>query len=206
MPYDRYGRWYPGYEGAIEYGQPEVWGQGPADEEDGEHEPRYRTFGPYGPPVAPRPYQRGELLGRPPRPVPPGRLPGPPGGAPALHSYHYPYYGYGYSGYGQFGGGYGAQAQYVLSTGSGPYVGVAPRGYVRSDERIREDVNEALTQDPWLDPTEVEVEVENGVVTLTGAVDSRGARRRAAEDAWHVRGVRDVRNALRVRATGEEGA
>lgn len=195
MPYDRYGRWYPGYEGPVQYGEPEGWGLGPADEEDGQEALNYRLAGPYGIAREPRPYQRGEGAGR-------GRRQLRPRVAPVSHPYHYPYYGYGYTGYGQFGGGYGGEAEFVVSSGQGPYTGVGPRTYVRSDDRIQEDVNEALTQDPWLDPTDIDVSVHNGVVTLQGTVQSRDARRRASEDAWHVRGVRDVRNVLRIRVGG----
>lgn len=196
MPYDRYGRWWPEHQGARLFGQPDIWGAGPANEEDEFYDITHRALHVYGIPVAPRPYQRGEGAG-------PVAWPGRARGVPPAHQYHYPYYGYGYTGYGQFGGGYGGRAEHVLYSPRGPYAGVGPRGYVKSDERIREDINEALTEDPWLDPTDVEVTVEDGVVTLSGTVDSWRARRRAAEDAWHVPGVRDVRNVLTVRAKGQ---
>lgn len=197
MPYDLYGRWYPGYEGAVSFGEQEMWGLGPANEEDGEVRHTYRVGSPYGPPRWARRRYRGEYPGFEARPRAPL-----PGAVPPAGPYHYPYYGYGYTGYGQFGGGYGAQAEHIIYSNGGPYAGVGPRGYLRSDERIEDDVNETLTQDPWLDATDIEVTVENGVVTLSGTVDSVGARRRAAEDARHVIGVRDVRNVLGVRVEG----
>jgi hypothetical protein len=119
--------------------------------------------------------------------------------------YHYPYYGYGYTGYGQFGGGYGSETRHlVYETSDGPYAGIAPRGYTKSDERIREEINDAMTQDSWLDPTDVKVGVERGEVTLTGTVDSRFARRRAGEDAWAIPGVLHVHNNIRIEGASQE--
>ncbi len=213
MPRDRYGRWYPDYQAGVLFGQPEMWGVGPANEED-EENPTLRSFGPYGPPMGPRPYQRGERLARRQRqgaqsgaaqaaPRPLGTYPRT--AAPTKRDYRYPYYGFGYTGYGQFGAGYGGQAERVMYSTVGPYAGVPPKGYTRSDERIWEEVNEELTRDAWLDPSDIEVNVQNGAVTLTGTVDSRLARRLAAEDARRVFGVRDVRNELRVLAEGSPG-
>jgi hypothetical protein len=80
----------------------------------------------------------------------------------------------------------------------GPYVGRGPRGYQRSRERLLEDVNEALTRDPDLDPTDIDVQVEGDEVTLLGRVASRRDRRHAEDLAAAVPGVRDVQNRLRV--------
>ena len=55
------------------------------------------------------------------------------------------------------------------------YRGLGPKGYRRSDERIHEDVCEALTEDADLDPSSVEVSVDAGEVTLSGTVSSRQA-------------------------------
>lgn len=80
----------------------------------------------------------------------------------------------------------------------GTYAGRGPRGYRRSDERIREDINDHLTDDWYIDASDVEVTVNNGMVTLTGLVDSRDAKRRAEDIAECVSGVTDVSNQLRV--------
>jgi osmotically-inducible protein OsmY len=79
------------------------------------------------------------------------------------------------------------------------YRGRGPRNYARSDERIREDVNDRLTDDGFLDATEIECSVENREVTLSGTVDSRQAKRRAEDLAESVSGVTHVQNNLRVR-------
>jgi osmotically-inducible protein OsmY len=78
------------------------------------------------------------------------------------------------------------------------YVGRGPRGYRRSDERIKEDVNDCLTDDPFLDATDIEVGVDDGMVTLSGTVSGRSEKRRAEDLAELVSGVKDVNNQLRV--------
>lgn len=82
--------------------------------------------------------------------------------------------------------------------GAGTYRGRGPRGYRRSDERIREDVNDRLTDDPNLDASDIEVGVDSGVVALSGTVNNRSDKRRAESLAESVSGVTDVNNQLRV--------
>jgi hypothetical protein len=77
--------------------------------------------------------------------------------------------------------------------------GRGPKGYRRSDERIRDDVNDRLTEDPYLDATEIEVAVSEADVTLTGYVRYREDKRRAERLAEDVAGVRDVQNNIRLR-------
>jgi hypothetical protein len=84
-------------------------------------------------------------------------------------------------------------------TGAGEHRGRGPKGYRRSDERIREDVSDRLTDDSWLDASNIEVSVDDGEVTLSGSVDSRDAKRRAEDLAERVSGVGDVQNQLKVR-------
>jgi osmotically-inducible protein OsmY len=76
--------------------------------------------------------------------------------------------------------------------------GRGPRGYRRSDERIREDVSDRLCDDRYVDASDIDVSVGGGEVTLGGAVDSREARRRAEIIAEGVSGVTHVQNNLRV--------
>jgi osmotically-inducible protein OsmY len=77
--------------------------------------------------------------------------------------------------------------------------GRGPKGYRRSDERIKEDVNDRLTDDYYLDASDVEVMVQNTEVTLTGTVRSRNDKRRAEDLAESVSGVTNVENRLRVK-------
>ena len=80
----------------------------------------------------------------------------------------------------------------------GPHRGRGPKSYTRSDDRIRDDVNDRLTDDPFLDATDIEVSVAEGQVTLSGTVSSRADKRRAEDLADNVSGVKDVQNNLRV--------
>jgi hypothetical protein len=80
----------------------------------------------------------------------------------------------------------------------GEHRGRGPRSYLRSDDRIREDVNERLTDDPLLDASEIEVAVRNREVTLTGSVRDRYEKRRAEDMAESVPGVTHVQNDLHV--------
>lgn len=76
--------------------------------------------------------------------------------------------------------------------------GRGPRGYQRSDERIREDVCDLLTEDPYLDASNMEVQVKECEVTLSGSVNSRKDKRRAEDLIERISGVKDVHNHLRV--------
>jgi len=118
------------------------------------------------------------------------------------YDYDYDQFGSPYSrtwqGRGSFGGGFNQ------GRNQGPYFGRGPQGWQRSDERIREDVNEALTQHGWLDATGIQVSVNKGDVTLNGTVDSRYAKRMAEDALEDISGIMDVHNNLRVEM-GDEG-
>lgn len=86
----------------------------------------------------------------------------------------------------------------------GPHRGRGPRGYRRSDERMLEDVSDALTWNGALDASEIEVEVEDGEVTLRGTVESRWAKRLTEDLAESVVGVRDVHNRLTIRPDADD--
>lgn len=76
--------------------------------------------------------------------------------------------------------------------------GHGPKGYSRSDDRIREDVNDRLTDDHFLDASDIEVKIAHGEVTLTGYVHSRHDKRRAEDIADQIYGVKHVQNNLRI--------
>ncbi|HEV7643251.1 MAG TPA: BON domain-containing protein [Pyrinomonadaceae bacterium] len=80
---------------------------------------------------------------------------------------------------------------------SGHYRGHGPRGYKRSDERIKEDINDRLTDHAYLDASEIEVEVSDGNVVLTGSVINRYAKRMAEDIVDNISGVKNVENRLR---------
>lgn len=87
--------------------------------------------------------------------------------------------------------------------------GRGPRNYSRSDDRIREDVSDRLSDDRHIDASDIEVSVSGGEVTLDGTVDSRAAKRHAEDLAESCSGVKHVQNNLRVRdrqaSTGMSG-
>lgn len=107
-----------------------------------------------------------------------------------------------YGTYRIYGGDYGggeARGDFGLY-GRGQHRGRGPKGYTRSDERIREDVSDCLTDDPHIDASEIEVSIQNGEVTLSGTVDSRFAKRHAEDLADDISGVTHVQNNLRVQS------
>jgi len=86
----------------------------------------------------------------------------------------------------------------------GPFTGRGPRNYQRSDDKIQDDINDRLTQHGQLDAGEINVQVNNGEVTLTGTVNSRRDKRMAEDVAESVSGVTDVHNQLRVQQQNQQ--
>jgi osmotically-inducible protein OsmY len=93
-------------------------------------------------------------------------------------------------------GGYAGTTLMAVHRGRGP------KGYIRSDDRIREDVCDRLTDDLHIDASEIDVRVANGEVTLSGTVTDRTAKRHAEDLAERIGGVRHVQNNLRVSPAG----
>lgn len=81
----------------------------------------------------------------------------------------------------------------------GRFFGRGPKGYQRSDERIRDEISDRLMTHPDIDASEMEVQVSNGVVTLTGNVEDRHEKRLAEYIAEDALGVNDVENRLKIR-------
>jgi hypothetical protein len=127
--------------------------------------------------------------------------------------------------YGRFGGerGYGRERRYGRERGWGERWGEreegpswsdrlrerwedwrerrharGPKGYQRSDERIREDIAERIADREWVDASDVEIQCKSGEVTLTGTVPARRHKRMLEDIADSVFGVRDVHNQIRV--------
>lgn len=67
---------------------------------------------------------------------------------------------------------------------------------------IQQDVIRELKWDSRVDETDVGIEVDNGVVTLTGTVGAWGKRVAAEQAAHRVRGVLDVANDIEVKIPG----
>lgn len=118
----------------------------------------------------------------------------------------------GYQGDSYMGAGMGAAAPYSnlgvsgqgwertgSQAGRGPSMrGRGPKGYQRSDERLKEMICERLSDDPDIDPSDVSLEVKNGEVTLEGQVEDRATKYQIEELVDGCGGVREVHNRLRV--------
>jgi len=76
--------------------------------------------------------------------------------------------------------------------------GKGPMSYQRSDERVREAVCEALTEDDRVDATNIDVSVKGGEVVLSGSVDDRSMKRFAEDCIENIAGVKDIQNQIRV--------
>jgi osmotically-inducible protein OsmY len=74
-----------------------------------------------------------------------------------------------------------------------------PKGYVRSDERIREDICDELMQMADIDSSDVEVAVREGEVVLRGTVPDRSMKYRIEQIADRCAGVVEIENQIRVR-------
>lgn len=73
-----------------------------------------------------------------------------------------------------------------------------PKGYTRSDERIKEEISERLWRAEHIDSSEVTIAVKDGVVTLTGTVPERWMRHDIEDVADSCMGVKDIENNVRV--------
>ena len=92
-----------------------------------------------------------------------------------------------------------------MNTGGG-YRGRGPKDYHRSEDRIREDVCDRLTDDDMLDATNIQVQIQGDNVILSGTVHNREQKRRAEDLAESISGVRDVENRIRVHQNESYGS
>jgi hypothetical protein len=76
-----------------------------------------------------------------------------------------------------------------------------PKGYKRADERIREEICDRLLGETGIDASEIDIQVKNGEVMLSGTVQHRDDKRRVEDLVDRVLGVKDVHNQLRKAAT-----
>ena len=106
----------------------------------------------------------------------------------------------------RFDGAQGVGGERRAEGGRGEHTGHGPKGYARSDDRVREDICERLTEHGEIDARELEVTVQNGEVTLSGSISSRRAKRMVEDVAEDVSGVKDVHNQLRVKQSGDHGS
>ncbi len=83
----------------------------------------------------------------------------------------------------------------------GPHKGKGPKGYRRSDEKIRDEINDKLYHDSFIDASNIDVKVEDGDVVLSDTVESRGTKRRTEDLVDEVTGVKDINNNLKINKT-----
>ena len=87
--------------------------------------------------------------------------------------------------------------------GQRSYRGFGPQTYRRSDDRIRDDVCERLTDDARIDASNVTIDVNQGAVTLSGAVPERHMRYAAEDLVDDAMGVESINNQLRVQSRAQ---
>lgn len=110
-------------------------------------------------------------------------------------------------------GGFGGSAGYSGAGAGGVSGGYAGGGFAEPpnttepwrpapdthhDDRIHDDVRIRLEQSDDVNPSELQIEVEAGVVTLSGQVATREMKNAAVEIAERVPGVQRVKNALHI--------
>lgn len=78
------------------------------------------------------------------------------------------------------------------------FVGYGPKNYKRSDNRIYEEVCETLMKNKEVDATNIGVKVSEGIVYLSGKVESRKMKKVSEDIVDVLPGVRDVRNELSI--------
>lgn len=69
----------------------------------------------------------------------------------------------------------------------------------RSDEQVKKAVKDAFFYDPRVSSFNPDVDVDNGIITLSGVVNNLKAKKAAEKDALSVTGVWRVKNYLKVR-------
>lgn len=77
------------------------------------------------------------------------------------------------------------------------HFGKGSHNYRRSDDKILHEAFEVLTSSPTVDAHDIEVNVEDGILTLSGKVISRKMKREAESLVERIPGVEDVLNLLR---------
>jgi hypothetical protein len=78
--------------------------------------------------------------------------------------------------------------------------GRGPKGYVRSDRRLREIICEYLTDDPNIDASDISVEVEDQQVRLSGNIEDKEAKQEVEAIVERIGGVKGIDNRLRAKA------
>jgi hypothetical protein len=83
--------------------------------------------------------------------------------------------------------------------------GRGPKGYRPSDERLREIICERLTDDPFIDASDVTIDVRNCEVTVSGTVETRRMKFAIEDLIADVHGATEIHNLLQLRSGEERG-
>jgi osmotically-inducible protein OsmY len=101
-----------------------------------------------------------------------------------------------------FGAGQWRGEQWA-SEDRGQFYGYGPKGYRRSDDRVKDEVSDNLMRAGQLDASDIEVMVSDGIVKLAGWVPDKWSKRAAEDIAESTMGVGDVDNQLQVAALSQ---
>ena len=88
----------------------------------------------------------------------------------------------------------------------GPFSGVGPRNYAKTDQRVLDEVCELLTRHGELDVRNVDVHCHNGVIRLEGHVPTRAIRREIEAAVESIFGVNDVEDHLTIEPAAASNA
>lgn len=104
-------------------------------------------------------------------------------------------------------GGMGSSVSSTRGDRRGEHYGKGPKGFQYKDEDLERRVSRLLYKDGRVDASDIEVQVKDGEVTLSGTVQSRELKN-YLEDRIEseVDGVREVNNMLRVKRDQYEGS
>ena len=84
--------------------------------------------------------------------------------------------------------------------------GKGPKNFKRTDDRIKEMINDSLTDDWQVDASDIEVSVSNGEVILTGYVNDRAQKRKAEDLVEGISGVTHIENRIKINTPPEQGS
>lgn len=86
----------------------------------------------------------------------------------------------------------------------GPHRGKGPKNYMRSSERIKDDAADRLMEDSLIDASNIDIQVKDNDLILSGKVNSRFEKHRAEALVENVSGIKEVQNNLRVKGEKEK--
>jgi len=92
----------------------------------------------------------------------------------------------------------GSSARIAAHYARASYRGRGPRGYRPSDERLREIICERLTDHPRIDASDVEIDVQSGIVHLSGAIPDHAMKQALLELVGQIYGVSGVVDRINV--------